>query len=71
MLSFLFFLFMMILFGKILMFAVKAAWSVGKILFSVVLLPLFLVVLVIEGLLSLAFPILLVVGIIFLLVSHS
>lgn len=70
MLSFLFTIFMFMIFGKILMFAIKAAWSVSKILFSVVLLPLFLIVLVIEGLLTLAFPILLVIGIISLFLRN-
>lgn len=44
------------------MFAFKMAWGVTKILFSLVFLPIFLVVLVLGGLIKLAFPILAVVG---------
>ncbi len=64
MLTFLFFILMMVTFGKILKFAVKATWGISRIVFSVVLLPLFLVGLVLKGLLSLALPILVVIGII-------
>lgn len=64
MLTFLFFILLMVTFGKILKFAVKATWGISRIVFSVVLLPLFLVGLVLKGLLSLALPILVVIGII-------
>ena len=42
MLTFIFTIFMFLIFGKILVFAVKAAWGISKIIASVVLLPLFL-----------------------------
>ena len=64
MLTFLFFILLMVTFGKILKFAVKATWGISRIVFSVVLLPLFLVGLVLKGLLSLALLILVVIGII-------
>ena len=66
MLTFIFTILMLIVFGKLLIFAIKATWSISKIVFSLVLLPLFLVGLVLKGLVTLAFPILLVVGLIVL-----
>jgi len=68
MINFLFTLLMIAIFGKLLWFAIKATWSITKILFSIVFLPLVLIILVINGLLALAFPILIVVGIISLFV---
>lgn len=64
MLKLLFFILMFIIFGKVLGFAVKAAWGLSKIICSVVLLPLFLIVLVIKGLIAIALPVLLVIGVI-------
>ena len=52
------------IFGKILFFGIKAAWGISKLLITVVLLPLVLIVLVACGLLYIAFPILIVVGIV-------
>ena len=49
--------------GKTLAFAIKAAWGLTKILCSVVFFPLVLIVLVLTGLLRLALPILVIVGI--------
>lgn len=55
-------------FGKLLSFALKAAWGVTKILFSVVFLPLVLIFLVIGGLMYVALPVLVIVGaVVFLL----
>ena len=68
MLKLLFLILLFAVFGKILIFAVKAAWGISKIIVSVVLFPLLLVLLVIKGLLAIAFPILLIVGIVALLV---
>lgn len=58
------------IFGKILVFGIKAAWGLSKLLFTVVLLPFVLVGMVLGGLLFLAFPILLTIGIVFLLASR-
>ena len=66
MLSFVFTILMFIVFGKLLIFAIKAAWGVSKIVVSLVLLPLFLVGLVLKGLITLALPILIVIGFIVL-----
>lgn len=64
MLSLLFVILVLVVFGKLLVFGIKATWSVAKILVTIVFLPLLLIGLVVEGLLSLAFPILIIVGII-------
>lgn len=67
----LFVVLMFIVFGKILAFAVKAAWSVSKILVSVVMLPAFLVILAVVGLMKLALPLLLIVGIVSLMIMQD
>ena len=66
-----FFILMIVVFGKILKFALKAAWGISKIIVSVILLPLFLILLVLKGLLIIAFPVLIVVGLVSLLVLHD
>lgn len=71
MLSLLFTILLIVIFGKLLIFGVKAAWGISKLLVTVVLLPLTLIGLVIGGLLSLAFPILIVVGIIAVICSAN
>ena len=63
----LFMILMFLIFGKLLIFALRAAWGISKIVCTVVLLPLFLIGLVFAGLLGLAFPILLVVGVVLLI----
>lgn len=71
MLSLIFWILMFMIFGKILKFALKAAWGISKFVVSLVFLPLLLVVLVFQGLLFLALPILLIVGIISLIALHD
>lgn len=61
--SIIFIILMFVVFGKILKFAVKATWSIAKIVVSLVFLPLILIGLVLSGLIALALPILVVVGI--------
>jgi hypothetical protein len=68
MLTLLFSILMIMIFGKILLFSIRAAWGLTRILFSVVLLPIFLIGLVFTGLLTVAFPILIFVGILSLVV---
>ena len=68
MLTLLFIILMLIIFGKLIGVAVKAAWGISKIVCTVVLLPLFLIGLVFAGLIGIAFPILLVVGIVLLMI---
>lgn len=71
MLTFVFTILMIIVFGKILGFAIKAAWGLSKIVCFVILLPLFLVGLVLKGLLEIAFPVLLVAGFLSLFVLRD
>lgn len=64
MLELLFAVLMITIFGKLFVFGMKATWGITKILVTVVFLPLILIGLVLGGLVSLALPILLVVGIV-------
>ena len=59
-----FWLLMLAVFGNILMFAIRMTWGITKVVFSLVLLPVTLVVLVLVGLLRIAFPLLAVIGLI-------
>lgn len=69
--SLLFFVLMIVVFGKILKFAIKATWSVAKIMVTLVFLPVILVGLVLAGLLTLALPILVVIGIVAFIVLND
>ena len=53
-----------ILYVKLAVFAARAAWGVMKIVACFVFVPLFLMILVISGLVYIALPILIIVGII-------
>ena len=64
MLSLLFMICMIWVFGKLFVFGLRAAWGISKFLLTVVFLPVILVGMVIGGLLYLAIPILIVVGIV-------
>ena len=64
MLSLLFAMCMIWVFGKLLLFGIKAAWGISKFIVTIVLLPLVLIGMVVGGLMYIAFPILIVVGII-------
>ena len=70
MLTILFAICMIWIFGKMLIFGIRAAWGISKLLFAVVLLPFILIGMVLGGLVFLAFPLLLVIGIIFFLISR-
>lgn len=71
MLSLIFIILMFIIFGKILWFAVKAAWGISKIVCWVVLLPVLLLGLLIAGLVKIALPVLLIIGVISMFVLHD
>ena len=62
--SLLFAICMIWIFGKLLIFGIKAAWSISKFLVTIVLLPLVLIGMVMGGLIYIAFLILIVVEII-------
>ena len=71
MLSLLFAFCMIWFMGKFLIFGVKASWGIMKLLCTVVFFPVILIGLVVGGLLYIAFPLLIVVGIIALAASRS
>ena len=71
MLAFIFMVLLFMVFGKILVFAVKAAWGVTKIVCTVVLFPLILIGMVVGGLIKIALPVLLIVGVITLFMPKS
>ncbi len=64
MLELIFTILMFVIFGKILVFAIKAAWGITKILFVIVLLPVVLIVLALMGLFYIAMPVLSIIGLI-------
>lgn len=66
MLSLLFTICMIWVIGKLFFFGIRAAWGVSKFIVTVVLFPLILIGMVVGGLLYIAFPILIVVGIVML-----
>lgn len=68
-LLFIFFTFM--IFGKLFMFAVKASWGIMKILFTILLLPLLLIILVFAGLFYIALPVLVIAGVVSLFSSRT
>ena len=67
MLTLLFIICFFAVFGKLLMFGSNAAWGISKFRLTIVLLPVILIGLAVGGLIYLAFPILIVVGIVGLL----
>ena len=64
MLNLLFVILMIMVFGKLIGFAIRAAWGISKVLVTLVFLPLILIGLVLGGLIYLALPILIVVGLV-------
>ncbi len=63
----LFCILMIAVFGKILLFAIKATWAVLKVVGILVILPVALVALVCFGLIYVALPILAVIGVVVLI----
>lgn len=59
------------IFGKLLVLSIKASWGIMKILFTVIFLPLVIVGLLVAGILSIAFPLLLVLGVITVFASKK
>ncbi len=60
-----------IVFGKLLIFAIKASWGLARILVTVLFLPFVMIGLVVAGFVYLAVPLLVVAGVISLLKSHN
>ncbi len=63
MLTLLFVICMFAIFGKLAVLALKGAWGLTKIVFSLIFLPLILIGMVIKGLIVLALPILIIFGV--------
>ncbi len=66
MIMILFTILMLMVFGELLGFALKAAWGVTKVVLFLILLPLILIGLVVGGMIYLALPILAIAGIVML-----
>lgn len=63
MLSLLFAVCMVVVFGRLIFFGIRAAWGISKFLLTVVLLPLILIGMAVGGLIYIAFPIIILIGI--------
>ena len=68
-LTLLFTIFFLAIFGKMIGFAFKATWSIFKVMMYLVFLPFILIGLVVGGFVYIALPILLVVGCVSLLAN--
>lgn len=64
MLEILFTICMLWVFGKLFLFGIRAAWGISKFLVTIVFMPLILIGLVFAGLIYVAFPILVIIGIV-------
>ena len=71
MLSLLFAICMIWFIGKFFMFGIKVSWGIMKLLCTVVVFPVILIGMVIGGLMYIAFPLLIIGGIIALVSSYS
>lgn len=70
MLTFLFIVLMLGVFGKLLFFAIKATWGITKIIVNIVFLPLVIIGLFVSGLAYAALIVLAIVGIVSLIKDH-
>ena len=61
---------MIAVFGRMLRFAIRASWAIGRVLVNLVFLPLTLILLAIRGLFHLAIPLLAIIGLRSLLVKE-
>lgn len=64
MITALFVLLMISVFGRLIIFAIKAAWGIGKVLFAIVFCPIVLIVIALSGGIIVALPILIIIGIV-------
>ena len=64
MLEVIFGILMIIVFGKLIWWAIKAAWSITKVLFTIVFLPLVLIGIAVSGAIYLALIILVIGGVV-------
>ena len=70
MITLLFCILMIVVFGKLTILAIRAAWGVTKIMVCLVFAPFLLLVLLFAGLIYIAFPLLLIGGVIGLVASR-
>ena len=70
MLTLLFIICLIGVFGRLCVWGVRAAWGISKFMVTVVLMPLILICMVIGGLLHLALPILIIVGLVVMFKSE-
>ena len=70
MLTFLFIVLMLGVFGTLLVFAIKATWRITKIIVNIVFLPLVIIGLFVSGLAYAALIVLAIVGIVSLIKDH-
>lgn len=49
---------------KLVLFALKATWGITKVVFAIILFPAFLIVMAVSGLMVVAFPALIIAGIV-------
>ena len=71
MLEIIFAIFMFAIFGKLLIFGIKAAWGITKFLVTIVFLPVILIVMVLVGLIKIALPVLAIIGLVSLISVKS
>ena len=71
MLSIMFFILFMAVFGKMIGFAIRCTWGIFKTVMFLVFLPLMIVFMAIGGFIYLALPILLIVGVASLFVKAA
>ena len=64
MLTILFWVLLLLIFGNMLIFATKMAWGISKVICSLILLPFVLIFMVLGGLIKIAFPLLAIIGLI-------
>jgi hypothetical protein len=57
-------LLMILVFGKLLIWAIRAAWSIGRIIFTIVIVPIILIAMACTGLIYLALIILMICSIV-------
>ncbi|MCR5469129.1 MAG: hypothetical protein K6F37_09225 [Lachnospiraceae bacterium] len=70
-LTLLFLICMFGIFGKLLVIAFQMAWGITKVVFTLIFLPLILIGLVVGGLIYVALPLLLIIGLISLIAGAT
>lgn len=71
MITLIFIILMIMVFGKLLIWSIKAAWGITKMLFTVVFLPIVLIALALSGAIYIAIVLLIIGGIVTLVKSAT